>query len=57
MLTPEERALLMQAQEKVIELAVCKEAARDHGDRAREKEIAGEIETLLGECRVLKQGG
>jgi len=57
MLTPEERALLMQAQEKVIELAVCKEAARDHGDRAREKEIAGEIETLLGECKALKRGG
>ena len=55
MLSPEERALLTDLQDRLIELLVQKDDARSHHDELRVTEAQAGIDRLKAECELIRE--
>ena len=55
MLTPEERALLIEQQDRLIELLVLKQEASEAEDWERFRELQGEIDDAHGQLEIIRQ--
>ncbi len=57
MLTPEERALLIEQQDRLIELLVQKQEASDAENWDRFRELQTEIDDAQGQLEIIRQLG
>jgi hypothetical protein len=57
MLSPEERALITQLQDRMIEVLVEKEAAEQHCDAPLVDELQSEFDELKAECHSIRTAG
>ncbi len=55
MLTPEERALLIEQQDRLIELLVLKQEASEAEDWNRFRELQSEIDDAHGQLEIIRQ--
>jgi hypothetical protein len=55
MLTPEERALLIEQQDRLIELLVLKQEASEAEDWDRFRELRAEIDDAQGQLEIIRQ--
>ena len=55
MLTPEERALLIEQQDRLIELLVLKQEASEAEDWERFRELQSEIDDAHGQLEIIRQ--
>ena len=55
MLTPEERALLIEQQDRLIELLVQKQEASDVENWDRFRELQSEIDDAQGQLEIIRQ--
>jgi len=55
MLTPEERALLIEQQDRLIELLVQKQEASETQDWGRFRELQTEIADAQGQLEIIRQ--
>ena len=55
MLTPEERALLIEQQDRLIELLVLKQEASEAEDWNRFRELQSEIDDAQGQLEIIRQ--
>jgi len=55
MLTPEERALLIEQQDRLIELLVLKQEASEAEDWDRFRELQSEIDDAHGQLEIIRQ--
>ena len=55
MLTPEERALLIEQQDRLIELLVQKQEASDAENWDRFRELQTEIDDAQGQLEIIRQ--
>ena len=55
--SPEERAMLTDVQDQLIELYVAQDEARDGRDTTRVEQLQTEIDRLRQECLLLRHAG
>ena len=55
MLSPEERAVVIDLQDRMIELLVQKEEAERQRDRSRSHQLQTQIDRLKTECRSIRE--
>ena len=55
--SPEERAMLTDVQDQLIELYVAQDEARDGRDATRVEQLQTEIDRLRQECLLLRHAG